>query len=86
MGAIRLVNPNPNPNPSPSPSPSPNPNPNQAGYTAIILAAAGGHHDCVNLLIRFRADVNAQNPVSRDPALPRRPLGPVAKGDVRLVV
>ena len=34
----------------------------KAGYTSIILAAAGGHHYCVNLLVAFRANVNAQNP------------------------
>jgi len=33
----------------------------EEGYTAIILAAASGHTDCVNILISFRADVNAQN-------------------------
>jgi len=34
----------------------------EEGYTAIILAAASGHTDCVDILIAFRANVNAQNP------------------------
>lgn len=44
----------------------------QEGNSAIVLASACGHQDCVNTLIAFRADVNAQHPVSF--AVPQRPV------------
>ena len=43
--------------------PYPCPTPNQGGYTAIMKAAANGHHGTVNHLIAKGANINAQSTV-----------------------
>lgn len=42
----------------------------QEGLTALHLAAAGGHSNCVKVLLEAGADVNAQTQVSSGEVLP----------------
>ena len=34
---------------------------NEVGWTALMLAAHSGHHECVDLLIKAEADVNKRD-------------------------
>ena len=37
----------------------------QYGRTSLMLASEGGHRDCMELLLRHKADINHQDKVTR---------------------